>query len=411
VTDVGWCYYEEQVEICTPDYEEPEMTIVCSQTTDLQGCAATVPLVGTPVIPGVCNPDPNYTAVSADGSFCIQVPVGGCVELEVEDCDKICGPGGRVTGQDVLILRQLILGIINGVPANPFFQVLADVNCDGQISTLDLVLIQRFILGFPPVDNDCQPGNCIVFDPTSVVYDDNGDLISSSVKTTICDGDDIASFTVARMGDINGDCSCDLFELDGGGSSTELFVDDDVISLITSSVYDLALSLTFDRPVQQEDIELLLDGAEVHIDGSTLKLAYSSSSSVQQSDDHIQVARILGSDLQLTSVESESFTVTGSLDLSPIVYSKGLNERSSSSANSLAGLRIYVRGNSIAVDGLTDVEEATLILYNLSGQVVMRSSLDITGNEVELPLDIHKGIYLATVYSSDKVTTTTVWLP
>lgn len=402
-TDVGWCYYEEQVEICTPVYEEPETTVVCSQTTDVNDCPATVPLVGTPFITGVCNPDPYFTSVSPDGSFCIQVPVGGCVELEVENCDDLCED--ELTGADVVQLRRIILGIINGLPANPYAQVLADVNCDGQVSTLDLVLIQRYILGFPPTDNDCQPGDCIVFDPGSVAYDDNGDLIPSSVNTTFCDGDDISSFVMGKMGDINGNCSCEVFDLDGNGGNgaTDLFVSDNAVLLDQTTIYDLALELVFNRPVTDDDFEFVLGGADVRPHDNTLLVAYSSDDGpINTESDYLELLRFLSNDLVLESVDEKSFAVSVDFVLLDILLVNRLEERSANKQETTE-VTMYMQGPYLVVDGLDFETAATVDIYDLSGRVVLSTVTESSESRQALYLDLPSGLYISSLRTTDNI--------
>ncbi|MEE9437493.1 MAG: dockerin type I domain-containing protein [Saprospiraceae bacterium] len=152
---------------------------------------------------------------AGDFGFCIPVPVNGCTEIEMNDC-----PGGDsndcVNAADLLALRKLILGITLETP-NPYGGLLSDINQNGSVSTLDLVVIQRHILGLETPWTDAV-GDCVIFDPTSEGLDgEELDGVSGwsdydfDYTVEVCDGEDF-EILVGVLGDVNGDCPCDIVD-------------------------------------------------------------------------------------------------------------------------------------------------------------------------------------------------------
>ncbi len=155
------------------------------------------------------NPQNIYT----DGDqFCVIVPPGGCTEIEMIDC-----PSGDtrqcVTAADLLELRSLILGIKNQTKGS-FGGLLSDSNQSGAVSTYDLWLIQEWILG---IENpETRVGDCVIFDPTDdgldgVALDGLGGWSDNNYTVEVCDGEEF-EIVMGVIGDVNGDCSCNIVE-------------------------------------------------------------------------------------------------------------------------------------------------------------------------------------------------------
>jgi hypothetical protein len=180
--------------------------------------------------------------------ICFIVPPGGCTEIEMTDC-----PNGNtnqcITAADLVELRKLVLGITAQTP-NPFGGLLSDVNNSGSISTLDLVHIQRHILGidFP----GSRIGDCVIFDPNSEGLADEdleglGGWSNFDYSVEICDGEDF-EIVLGVIGDVNGDCPCDIIDgvsPDDKDEDVQITLNQSKTALIAPSLsfYDLALEI------------------------------------------------------------------------------------------------------------------------------------------------------------------------
>lgn len=95
-----------------------------------------------------------------------------------------------VTTQDISLIQRHILG--NGPLSNDFKLIAADVNCDGRVSAVDMVEIRRAILG--RIDKfGCNTNYAFV--PASLEFEWTGTTIN------------LGEFIPVKLGDVNGNAA------------------------------------------------------------------------------------------------------------------------------------------------------------------------------------------------------------
>lgn len=183
--------------------------------------------------------------------LCFQVPPGGCVEVELTHCPGDINAHSCITVADLLEMRKLLLGNILHT-TSPFGGLMGDIGEDGVASTLDLVKIQKWILGI--IDPESSVGECVIFDPTSegLAGDELDGLggwsdFDSPWEIEVCDGDDF-EVIMGILGDVNGSCPCDIVEGLLGEDVDELSLlwNEDRCNMLGPDLkfYDLVLDVT-----------------------------------------------------------------------------------------------------------------------------------------------------------------------
>jgi len=177
------------------------------------GCAAFFDLAGRVRKADVLDPVSNVvmslsgdwteaTATGADGSFSFpDIPGGSALTLTATKDDH---PANGVTTLDILRIRRHILNV--ELLESPYQKLASDVNASKTISTLDLVFIQRVILGldpgFPGVDSwEFIPQDFQFTDDDNPFLDDMPAALA--IPPLLQDVGD-ADFWALKMGDVNG---------------------------------------------------------------------------------------------------------------------------------------------------------------------------------------------------------------
>jgi len=148
-----------------------------------------------------------------NGEFCIPVPDEGCFTVTAPDCmpEDCEDRPGCINNDDLFALRDILLGVSTLTPT-PGFCLAADVSGDGGVSTLDLIMIQRYILCIDSPEDESNVGECILV-PTEVLQPVNNMAIYCPFEDDMdgeheyCDGE-IPPLTNIIVGDIDGSCGC-----------------------------------------------------------------------------------------------------------------------------------------------------------------------------------------------------------
>lgn len=328
-----------------------------------------------------------------DGDFCIPVPVNGCTEIEMNDC-----PGGDskdcVNAADLLELRKLILGVTLET-SNPYGGLLSDINQNGSASTLDLVAIQRHILGLETPWAGAV-GDCVVFDPTSESLN-NADLDGVSgwsdydfaYTVEVCDGEEF-EILVGVLGDVNGDCPCDIVDGlvgdDDQGKKLTLTYDKDNRNFIVPSTYFYDMVLDIEGDINSISIiEQLSNNAliEVHQreDGHIITINSSDSNPISLQECLSLISCDFDEDIQLTE---KSYVIDENFKLRELDLDVEMSTPRSSSqevdANqiSLELINDFVYINQEG-DGVTE-----LSLYTYEGSLLYNQEVTSEYNSVDL---------------------------
>jgi len=143
-----------------------------------------------------------YDSFLYTGSCCLPIPEPGS-NFTLKPY-KNNNPINGVTTYDLVLIAQHILGI--RPLGSPYKMIAADVNYDGKISTLDIVLLRKFILG---IDLDLPQRESWRFIPKDYVFPNPQDPFHPAFPTTIVvpfvtDPPQLEyNFIALKMGDVN----------------------------------------------------------------------------------------------------------------------------------------------------------------------------------------------------------------
>ena len=125
---------------------------------------------GTAKVPGVqvavAGGQTVNATTGADGAFSFTLNAGGDYTLTPSKLEEV-PPSQGVTTLDITLIRRQILGI--APLGSPFKLLAADVNGSGSVTTLDITFIRRLILGI----STTLPKGAWVFVPSDVVFPDS----------------------------------------------------------------------------------------------------------------------------------------------------------------------------------------------------------------------------------------------
>ncbi|RME93327.1 MAG: T9SS C-terminal target domain-containing protein [Bacteroidetes bacterium] len=168
-------------------------------------------------------------------------------------------PNG-ITTLDMILMQRHILG--SRVITDPYLLIAADVNNSGSISLLDMIQLQKIILGEISVFANNTSWRFI---PTSFVFPEPDNpwatefpesLIVDSLTTCLYDQD----FMAIKVGDLNGSARAVQDEEDGGrafNGSWPLYLED--VALVPGQVYELPLMAENLNEVSGFQLALALD--------------------------------------------------------------------------------------------------------------------------------------------------------
>lgn len=112
-----------------------------------------------------------------------------------------------VSTLDLILIQRAILGI--DTLANPYFIIAADANNDGVVSTIDLILLQRLILG---IDSEIAGNTSWRFIPADYIFENpQNPLVENWPETKFYDlveeNQGAENWVAIKTGDVNGDAA------------------------------------------------------------------------------------------------------------------------------------------------------------------------------------------------------------
>ena len=139
------------------------------------------------------------TEIFANGEFVTSAPAGTIITLPADTEYELRpkwddDPYNGVSAFDLYLIRKQILGITNVV--NSYVLQAMDVNSSGAVSTLDLLILRKFLLGSPL--NQAVPGWQFVRAdgiPVPVTVSQEGTYVVQYVAIKIGDVDGSATVT------------------------------------------------------------------------------------------------------------------------------------------------------------------------------------------------------------------------
>ncbi|MEM9820557.1 MAG: T9SS type A sorting domain-containing protein [Bacteroidota bacterium] len=190
-------------EICQPIMEDGKEICINGIKGQVKTCCSGDPMEGVTITmissdPTVCG---NQTAITdSEGNYAVCICPGEELTYQVtpsKDGEDLCG----VNTLDLVLIQRHILGL--APLTDPCDIIAADVNCDGKLTATDLLELRKLILGVTLELDDCDSWAFVDadynFPDPSNPFDAPG-----SVNVTLPDSE--ANFTGIKKGDVNCEC-------------------------------------------------------------------------------------------------------------------------------------------------------------------------------------------------------------
>ena len=343
--------------------------------------SAVCPVIGLAADPEGCTIDdaPLVSSCSptSDGTGCVSVPEGGCVDIELDGC--VCDPEMVIDPRDPKIIREVVLDI-RDVFENPYGGLLGDVNGSNNVSTLDIILIETYLLD--PDNYEGPVGTCILFHPPNV---ENGDEVGGfnfvDEPYVYCDGDPTPHLLTGVIGDANGTCDCDFVELQDEEPEYEFSAyftlktssrGTDIVANEDISFYDATFA--FNNP-EVLDVNYLDTKGLTYSAYNTKAVSALIMSSETQRPLSYKKGQIISSfsNRNLQVNEEKSFMINSNLDIVKMDSSKS-NPRNSN-VDVIEAIQCYsTNDNIIMVEQLNVQKVYHIEVYNIQGQRISNYS-------------------------------------
>jgi len=153
--------------------------------------------------PVIISPGDDFTqslCASWGNGYCTNLDDGECIEIEQPtNCD--CTDKNPLDLGDLIPMWRVLSGQsqVWGIDSD-IVTLFGDMNCDGAITPLDLLILQRYHLGLDESPNTCfQIGECVLLNPATV-----GDRLRA--PNTVCAEDFPVTLIQGVFGDSGGSC-------------------------------------------------------------------------------------------------------------------------------------------------------------------------------------------------------------
>ncbi len=340
------------------------------------------------------------TRTENDGTYACTLCDDGPYEICVNTvCDEPCG----VTDIDLIRLRKIILGVER---LTSDFIFIGDVNGSGTVSTLDLVLIARDILGLDSttIENWCRfvPVQDSEYPPD---LGDNAAYAAIDSCILVTDPSVSTEFVRYMLGDIDNSCT-DCIIGDGMGD-IPIVVENDpsgnrviVKSPVTDKLFALTLHISIPTNTPIYNISSPLPNLEYAIKDNEIHIIW-----IDATDDNIGYQAVAGEEL-IGIITSQSPNLTLQADGNYILAdAAGMNTLSEDQ-------RIGSRGNqatpqSIIINGQAWIDiqqiegDATLRIYDRYGRRVTNMQINSDTRTINTPL--RTGVYIFTIQDKSGV--------
>lgn len=342
------------------------------------------------------------TTTKNDGSyactFCDEGPYTICVDTR---CEEPCG----VTDYDLVLFRDYILGRKAWTKE---FWMIGDVNGSGTASTLDLVLIQREILGLDSttIENWCRfvPVEDIEQAPAPNATISSDSLYAATDNCITTTEPWISTdFVRLMVGDFDGSCT-DCIHGDGEGN-LPIVIDDDkennrswIKSTVNDKIHALTLHIPIPNGVEVLHVNSVLSGYEYAIKDGEVHFIW-----LDLTEDNVGFETTAGqilveietdvpSDVYLT--DQENYWLSRNHGIKKITNS--VEPRSSTSGHSIQVLTIN-NLHQIEIQPLNG--ESTISIYDAYGRRLSTKRIDLSTHNIDADLPI--GIYILSI--EDKI--------
>ncbi len=397
----------DPIEVCTDgEYVSGLITAFSAQLAD---CPETenLGIEGAEVSITGANGDCS-TSSGNDGSYGCYLCDGGPYEICVETtCDEPCG----VTDLDLVMMREIILG---KVPWPKHINFIGDVNNSGWMSTLDLVLIQREILGLDStqIENWCRfvPVEDYEHLPnTSNATPQNYTSIDNCI--TVTDPSVSTDFIRFMLGDLNGSCT-DCIHGDEKGDVRFIADDDEKGKLkfsipMNDKLYALTLHVGVEQSSDILSIESDLPNVMYNVKDGELYLIWIDETKENQGfeyDGRVPLITIQYSGDKPSISVGENLLLSERNGISHLIADTKLERRS-------------IETSTLTIENLTTVnikggsKEVNIAVYDLFGRLVEHQFINMNQtNRVQLNTDIELGIYILKVYNEENdITQKVLW--
>ncbi len=348
------------------------------------------------------------------GLACLEVPTGECAEIEIDNCG-MCDPAEAINSSDLLDLRKLILGVTLEAPC-AYGGLLADVNENNGISTLDLVLIQRHILG---LESRGQIGQCVLFNPDDIANGGNLGL-DGRVGAVICDGDPSPVELLAGIvGDFNCSCDCEAGEnaaineisnvasINKKDNLSQVFINKDF------AFYDLILAFDFTGELDLEQIHLKDFGleamVEAHIDDNRLFVTINAENEALELEQG-EILFDVYADVQLSNAIEDgiSFLIdveTNGFNMNALTDSQGADGNQVSDD----WIDVFTLDNAIVFQANESLQGSNIEFFNTAGQQIFVRQTKENNNQITIPMDRKNRILFIRITSEESSFTKSIF--
>ena len=312
------------------------------------------------------------------------------------DCPKPCG----VSAYDLVLLREYILGIKDWTKE---VGIIGDVNGKGGLTTLDLVLIQRAILGLSgPSEqfNWCRFVSVADYEqePNPAGQDFTSSNLSNDNCIIVSDPSTSTDFLRYMVGDLDGSCS-DCVHGDDMGGVGIVMDNDDKSLIIRSGTSDkiFAFTLQIELPLGTEisAIESRLPGLLYKVENNILHIIWIDHSEGNQGVDiapNESLIHISYTGYKPTNLTLHENYMLGKKSGVVKLYSNNASETRS------AKTKVVNFGNLATFEVPAQVTESTITLNDLMGRVITSTNISVIGDQyIPLEPEVSDGIYILTI--------------
>lgn len=306
-------------------------------------------------------------------AFCTEGPFTICASA---DCPEPCG----VTAYDLVLLREFILGKKDWTKSAG---IIGDVNGMGGLTTLDLVILERAILGIsqPSEDFDwCRFVSVADYEsePSPAGQNGTSSNLSDDNCITVSDPNTSTDFLRYMVGDMDGSCSDCVHGDDLGGVGIVFDQDDDgliIRSGTTEKIYAFTLQVEVPAGTTITNIESVLPGILYQVKNNVLHIIWldltenNAGKDITYNDALIEIKYMGNQPYKLTS--SENYLLGENSGIVSIFENKISEKRS-------VGSKSLTIGNMATFELPSHVLSTNIILSDMMGRIILSSKATIT---------------------------------
>lgn len=361
------------------------------------------------------------TTTSVGGIYCCTINNS---EFPIKICPKVKCPFdyNGISTLDLALIQKFILGLPNPSSPDgkwsPFFRLWADANGDGKVTASDLVLLRKYIVGIiqdPTTINICRiiSEKCKLqfgSDPYNYQFCLNGcEFVDGPNSGNV-------NFEIFNIGDVNNtitDSDCTKPLQDDGGE--ENFRIPNSHSLVYNLNPDKSTSIGFDSYQQlsflnlsiaignlgYQDLVFLINDAEYIIKDGVLHVSYFSQTKNQVLDvKDILIVKDRDADFQY--LVSNSVFINNRGD----IFGINGNQTKKARRNSLTNATVSENSGNLFLnldDNLEIDDNSVITIYNTVGELVSRTQ--IHGKNIEKRIEVGNlnhpnGMYILNIQNS-----------